>query len=107
MPSALGRPARELARLVCRQSQAHHESSDSGSLVASVSADPLVGGDAGTASSSTSHPSLRIATAHLRLVGRFTYSKVALPFLSTRTFEKPCCKGYCTHVSSILWPGFI
>src|SRR5258708_6684251 len=33
MPSALGRPARELARLVCRQSQTHHESSDSGSLV--------------------------------------------------------------------------
>src|SRR6266567_2772528 len=28
-----------------RQSQAHHESSDSGSLFASVSADPLVGGD--------------------------------------------------------------
>ena len=30
-----------------RQSQAHHESSDSGSLFASVSADPLVGGDLG------------------------------------------------------------
>src|SRR2546428_12758119 len=53
------------ARTRCLLFATYHESSDSGSLAASVSADPLIGGDAGTAKSSASHPSLRVATAHL------------------------------------------
>src|SRR5437764_12461744 len=42
VPPASGRPTRELAGVVCRQSQTHHPSSDGGSLVEGISTDPLV-----------------------------------------------------------------
>jgi hypothetical protein len=72
MPSAIGRPARAIARPGCRSSQARHESSNGGSRVACVPGDPRVGGGTGAARPSASHSPLCVAAAHLQLAGRFT-----------------------------------